>query len=221
MSLRRATAVLLLVGLLSGASLCWKYYASSPAAIRAQQQRQVKAARQRLQELRQEMKEVIRSSGKQSPQERQIVLMEWQKAHNEEIRALQQQAFGSPSGSLSNSATEQNRWAMRQQMEALLREAPSADRDNKIALLQEQMKAEREQWQKDRSTGPGVNPEVEARRAAWAALIKERSDLLLSLRQASPEDRRKALEKWEQENGAKLRAIAQPRPVSPAKPGEK
>jgi hypothetical protein len=228
MSLRRATAVLLLVGLVFGGSLCWKYYISSPAGIRAQQQRQMKVARKRLYELREEMKEVMRSTSKLSPQERQAAVAEWQKAHREEIRALQEQAFGLPSSSRSTLTMEQRiqnqrHKEMQQQMDALLRQGPSADRDNKIALLRDQMQAEQKKWrqEKDREMLKAGSPEEEARRAAWVELNKQRSDLLLSLRQASSEDRQKALEKWEQENGAKLRAIAQPRPILPAKPGEK
>lgn len=228
MSLRRATALLVLVGLVGGAALCWKYYTSSPAGIRAQQQRQMKVARQRLQELREEMKEVMRFSGKVSPQERQIAVAEWQKAHREEIQVLQQQAFGSPSSSRTTPTMEQRmrnqrHKEMQQQMEALLRQGPSADRDKKIALLRDQMRAEQEKWrqEKDRQILRAASPEEEARRATWVELNKQRSDLLLSLRQASPEERRKALEKWEQENGAKLKELSQPRPTLLPKPREK
>jgi uncharacterized protein YhaN len=146
------------------------------------------------------------------------------------MRALQQQIVANrsshPSPSLSpapanltEAQIEQRKKLMElhRQVSELSRQPASAERDRKIADLRTEVRALRAQL---RQVAGGPVREVstvstDPRQVERFRLMKQRSDLLLSLREAEPAKRKAALDKWDQENSGKLKELSEPKAASP------
>jgi superfamily II DNA helicase RecQ len=211
------------------AFLSWQQR-TSPAAVATQQIEKSESARQKLRVLQTEMRDALRAAEKESPEKQHEAWLSWQKAHGEEMKALRHEIAAAQPRRLtvaptmpSNLSEEQKvQWQQRQnwrqkhqQLTELMSQAPSAEREKQIAQLRQEIHAEQtmEMRKREREQEAALTPAERARRQELETLQRQRSELLISLRSAKPAARRLAMEKWEKENGSKLRILL---PQSPA-----
>jgi hypothetical protein len=146
----------------------------------------------------------------------------WHQTHQEEMSALRRaqgersrqeavaRPFVPPPEGLS--PEDRKRWDDRQQLMVrqhelgvLSAQPVSPERDQKIAQLRAELETEykkrrvaMEEEAKQREAA--MTPEEKARRAELNKFFQQRSEYMMSLKNVTPEERRKAMEAWEKEH---------------------
>jgi hypothetical protein len=191
---------------------------------------------ERLKELQEEFMALIRNEKNRPPEEQRAAIEAWRQAHQEEMGALRRaqgerlrqetvsRPFAAQPAPEGLPPEQKKRWDDRQQLmvrqhqlSVLEAQPGSPERDQKIAQLRTELDAE---YQKRRTRmeeeakqrEAALTPEEKARRAELNKLFRQRTDYMMSLKDMTPEERRKAIETWEKEHPQLRELLRAPTP---------